>query len=66
VENGVVLLFSDGPATMPMRLDVIDAAGDVVDTDEWGSSTNRRRINARPGSHVSKTYLGFLHVARRR
>lgn len=36
VENGVVLLFSDGPVTMPMRLDLIDAAGGVVDTDEWG------------------------------
>lgn len=36
VENGVVLFFSDEPVVMPMRLELIDVEGRVVDTDEWG------------------------------
>ena len=36
VENGVVLLSSDKPVAMPMRLELIDSDGRVVDTDEWG------------------------------
>jgi hypothetical protein len=36
VENGVVLFSSDEPVAMPMRLELIDSDGRVVDTDEWG------------------------------
>jgi hypothetical protein len=36
VENEVVLFSSDEPVAMPMRLELIDAEGHVVDTDEWG------------------------------
>jgi hypothetical protein len=28
--------MSDGAVTMPMRLEVIDAKGRVVSSDEWG------------------------------
>jgi hypothetical protein len=36
VENEVALFSSNEPAAMPMRLELIDSAGRVVDTDEWG------------------------------
>jgi hypothetical protein len=36
VENGVVLFSSDELVTMPMRLDLIDAEGRIVHTEEWG------------------------------
>ena len=36
VENGVVLFCSDEPVVMPMRLELVDDEGEVVDTDEWG------------------------------
>jgi hypothetical protein len=36
VENEIVLFSSDEPVAMPMRLELIDAEGHVVDTDEWG------------------------------
>ena len=36
VENGVVLFSSDHPVAMPMRLEIIDREGSVVETDEWG------------------------------
>jgi hypothetical protein len=36
VENGVILFSSDEPVAMPMRLELIDADGRVVYTDEWG------------------------------
>lgn len=36
VEEGVVLFMSDEPVAMPMRLDLYDADGRVVGTDEWG------------------------------
>ena len=36
VENGVVLFSSDRPVAMPMRLELIDREGSVVETDEWG------------------------------
>lgn len=36
VENGVVLFSSEEPVATPMRLELIDANGHVVDTDEWG------------------------------
>lgn len=36
VDDGVVLLMSDEPVAMPMRLDLFDADGRVVGTDEWG------------------------------
>jgi hypothetical protein len=36
VENGGVLFSSDEPVTMPMRLDLIDAEGRIVHTEEWG------------------------------
>jgi hypothetical protein len=36
VENDVVLFSSDEPVAMPMRLELIDSGGRVVDTDEWG------------------------------
>jgi hypothetical protein len=35
VENGVVLFSSDELVTMPMRLDLIDAEGRIVHTEEW-------------------------------
>jgi len=36
VENGVVLFSSDEPVAMPMRVELIDSDGRVVNTDEWG------------------------------
>jgi hypothetical protein len=36
VEIGVVLFSSAEPVAMPMRLELVDANGHVVDTDEWG------------------------------
>jgi hypothetical protein len=36
VENGVVLFSPDYPVAMPMRLELIDREGSVVETDEWG------------------------------
>ena len=36
VERGIVLFSSDEPVAMPMRLELIDADGSIVDTDEWG------------------------------
>lgn len=36
VENGIVLFSSDQPVAMPMRLELIDVEGRVVDTGEWG------------------------------
>jgi hypothetical protein len=36
VDHGVVLFMSDEAVTMPMRLEVIDAEGRVVSSDEWG------------------------------
>jgi len=36
VENGIVLFSSDEPVAMPMRLELVDSDGRVVDTDEWG------------------------------
>ena len=36
VENGVVLFSSDHSVAMPMRLELIDREGGVVETDEWG------------------------------
>jgi hypothetical protein len=36
VANSVVLFTSDEAVHMPMRVELIDEAGLVVDTDEWG------------------------------
>jgi hypothetical protein len=36
VDNSVVLFASDEAVRMPMRVELIDDAGVVVDTDEWG------------------------------
>lgn len=36
VDNSVVLFASDEAVHMPMRVELIDEAGLVVDTDEWG------------------------------
>lgn len=36
VENEVVLFSSDLPVAMPMRLELIDADGGVVHSEEWG------------------------------
>jgi hypothetical protein len=36
VENGAVLFSTDEPVTMPMRLELIDAEGRIVHTEEWG------------------------------
>jgi hypothetical protein len=36
VENGVVLFSSDEPVALPMRLELIDVDGRVVESEEWG------------------------------
>jgi hypothetical protein len=36
VDNSVVLFTSDEAVHMPMRVELIDEAGVVVETDEWG------------------------------
>jgi hypothetical protein len=36
VDDGVVLFLSDEPVAMPMRVDLLDAKGRGVATDEWG------------------------------
>lgn len=36
VDEGVVLFMSDEPVTMPMRVDLFDADGRLVGSDEWG------------------------------
>jgi hypothetical protein len=36
VQDGVVMFSSDEPVTMPMRLELIDAEGRIVHTEEWG------------------------------
>lgn len=36
VDHGIVLFLSDEPVAMPMRVDLYDADGRVVGTDEWG------------------------------
>jgi hypothetical protein len=36
VDDGVVLFMSEEPVAMPMRVELLDAHGDVVASDEWG------------------------------
>jgi hypothetical protein len=36
VDDGAVLFLSDEPVTMPMRLDILEAVGRVIASDEWG------------------------------
>jgi hypothetical protein len=36
VDDGVVLFLSDEPVAMPMRVDLLDASGRVVGSEEWG------------------------------
>jgi hypothetical protein len=36
VDDGVVLFLSEEPVAMPMRVDLLDAEGCGVATDEWG------------------------------
>ena len=36
VDDGVVLFMSEEPVAMPMLVELLDANGDVVASDEWG------------------------------
>lgn len=36
VDDGIVLFMSEEPVLMPMRVELLDADGDVVAVDEWG------------------------------
>jgi hypothetical protein len=36
VDDGVVLFMSEEPVSLPMHVDLLDAYGDVVASDEWG------------------------------